>query len=51
MVVSPHEFRNSAAVWMTEAGIQMKQIADYPGHEDSNIMERVYARFSSAYQR
>ena len=51
MVVSPHEFRNSAAVWMTEAGFQMKQIADYPGLEDSNIMERVYARFSSAYQR
>ena len=51
MVVSPHEFQNSAAVWMAEAGVQMKQIADYPGHEDSNIMERVYARFSPAYQR
>jgi ABC-type transport system substrate-binding protein len=51
MAVSPHDFRHSAAVWMAEAGVSMKQIADYLGHEDSRITERVYARFSPAYQR
>lgn len=51
MAVSPHDFRHSAAVWMAQAGVSMKQIADYLGHEDSRITERVYARFSPAYQR
>jgi integrase len=51
MAVSPYDFRHSAAVWMAKAGVQVKRIADYLGHEDSRIMERVYARFRPAYQR
>jgi len=51
MAVSPHDFRHSAAVWMAEAGVQMKQIADCLSHEDSRITERVYARFRPACQR
>ena len=51
MVVSPHEFRHSAAVRIAEAGVQMKQNADYLGHQDSRITERVYAQPSPAYQR
>lgn len=44
--VSPHVFRHSAAVWMAEAGVSMKEISDYLGHGDSRITERVYARHS-----
>ena len=51
MAVSPHEFRHSAAVWMAEAGVQMKQIADYLGHKDSRITELGCARSRPAYQR
>ena len=43
---SPHVFRHSAAVWMAEAGISMKEIADFLGHGDSRISEKVYAKFS-----
>lgn len=45
-VVSPHDFRHSAAVWMAEDGVSMSEIARYLGHKDSRITERVYARFS-----
>lgn len=51
MAVSPHDFRHSAAVWMAQAGVPMKAIADYLGHEDSRITERVYARHSPAFLR
>lgn len=50
-VVSPHDFRHSAAVWMAEAGVPMKAIADFLGHEDSRLTERVYARFSPEFLR
>lgn len=45
-VVSPHDFRHSAAVWMAEDGVSMSEIARYLGHKDSRITERVYARYS-----
>ncbi len=44
--VSPHVLRHTAAVWMAESGISMAKIAQYLGHEDSRITERVYARFA-----
>lgn len=44
--VSPHVFRHSAAVWQAEAGVSMKEIADFLGHSDSRLTERVYARWS-----
>jgi integrase len=43
--------RHTAAVWMAEAGVPMPVIAQYLGHTDSRITERVYARFSPDYLR
>lgn len=47
--VTPHTLRHTAAVWMAEAGVPMAEIARFLGHEDSNITERVYAKFSPGY--
>lgn len=49
--VSPHMLRHSAAVWMAEGGVPMSEIAQYLGHSNSAITERVYARFSPGYLR
>lgn len=46
---TPHVMRHTAAVWMAEAGVPMPVIAQYLGHTDSRITERVYARFSPDY--
>jgi integrase len=46
---TPHMMRHSAAVWMAEAGTPMGQIAQFLGHSDSRITERVYARFSPSF--
>ncbi len=51
MIVSPHDFRHSAAVWMAQGGASMKQIADFLGHEDSRLTERVYAKFRPDFLR
>jgi integrase len=45
----PHMLRHTAAVWMAEAGEPMAVIAQYLGHSDSRITERVYARFSPQF--
>lgn len=44
--VTAHVFRHSAATWLAEAGVPMPEIAQFLGHSDSKITERVYARFS-----
>ncbi|MEJ0012429.1 MAG: site-specific integrase [Bauldia sp.] len=49
--VTPHVFRHTAAVWMAENGVPMAEIAQYLGHSDSRVTERVYARFSPDYLR
>lgn len=49
--VTPHVFRHSAAVWMAEGGESMSEIAQFLGHSDSRITERVYARFSPKHLR
>lgn len=49
--VSPHVLRHTAAVHMAEAGIPMSEIAQYLGHEDSRVTERVYARFRPEHLR
>lgn len=46
---SPHVLRHSAAVIMAEAGVPMPEIAQYMGHTDSRLTERVYARYSPDY--
>lgn len=49
--VTPHVLRHTAAVWMAEDGVDMEEIAQYLGHEDSRITRRVYARFSPQHLR
>lgn len=49
--VTPHVLRHSAAVWMAEGGRDMDEIAQYLGHSDSRITQRVYARYSPQYLR
>jgi integrase len=49
--VTPHVLRHTAAVWMAEGGITMPEIAQFLGHTDSRITERVYARFSPTHLR
>lgn len=46
---TPHMLRHSAAVWMAEADVPIGQIAQYLGHTDSRITERVYARFRPSF--
>ena len=46
---SPHVFRHSAGVWMAEAGRPMSEIAQFMGHSNTAVTERVYARFSADY--
>jgi integrase len=49
--VTPHVLRHSAAVWMAEGGRRMEEIAQYLGHSDSRITERVYAKYSPQFLR
>lgn len=49
--VTPHTLRHSAAVWMAAAGVDMARIAQYLGHTDSRVTERVYARFAPDHLR
>lgn len=46
---TPHVLRHTAAVWLAESGITMPEIAQYLGHSDSRITERIYARFSPGH--
>jgi integrase len=46
---TPHMMRHSAAVWMAEADTPFPQIAQFLGHTDSRITERVYGRFSPSF--
>lgn len=47
--VTAHVFRHSAATHMAEAGVPMEKIAQFLGHSDSRLTERVYARFSPTF--
>ena len=49
--IGAHIFRHSAAVWMAEADISMSVIAQYLGHSNTAVTERVYARYSPGYLR
>jgi integrase len=49
--VSPHVIRHSAAIHMASNGIGMAKIAQFLGHQDSRITERVYARFAPDHMR
>lgn len=41
-----HVLRHTACVWMAEAGVSMKEIADRAGHSSITTTERIYAKFS-----
>lgn len=49
--VTAHVFRHSAAVWMAEGGVAMAVIAQYLGHSNSAVTERVYARYSPDFMQ
>lgn len=49
--VSPHMLRHSAAVWLAEDGHDMTRIAQFLGHSNSRITEKVYARYSPDHLR
>jgi integrase len=46
---TPHVLRHTAAVWMAEAGVPIDEVAQFLGHSDSRITERVYARYSPGH--
>lgn len=47
--VSPHVLRHTAGVHMAEGGIPMSKIAQYMGHSNTSVTQRVYARFSPGH--
>lgn len=49
--VNAHLFRHSAAVWMAESGRSMSETAQFLGHSDTRITEKVYAKYSPDYLR
>jgi len=49
--VTPHTLRQTAAVWMAEAGVPMSEIAQYLAHTPTRVTEKVYARYSPDYLR
>ena len=50
-VTTAHLFRHSAAVWMAKSGCPMSEIAQFLGHSDTRITEKVYAKYSPDYLR
>lgn len=49
--VTPHVLRHTAAVHMAKRGVSMPMIAQYLGHSDDRITQRVYARFAPDHMR
>ena len=49
--VSAHVLRHTSAVWLAEAGRPMAEIAQFLGHSNSRVTERVYARYSPDHLR
>lgn len=49
--VSPHTLRHTAAVHLVAAGRPMSRVAQYLGHSNTSITERVYGRFAPDHLR
>ena len=47
--ISPHVLRHTAGVHMAEGGVPMSVIAQYLGHSNTSITERVYGRYSPEF--
>lgn len=48
---TPHVLRHTAAVWQAEDGHSMAEIAQFLGHKDDRITQRVYAKYSPQHLR
>jgi len=49
--VSPYTFRHSACVWMAMDDVPILEIAQFLGHTNARMVERVYGRFRPSYLR
>lgn len=49
--VTPYTLRHTGAVWAVEAGVNMAELSQFMGHEDSSTTEKHYARFSPGHLR
>jgi integrase len=48
---TPHDLRRSAARIMVEGGCPMEKVAQYLGHTNTSVTEKVYGRFSPDHLR
>lgn len=49
--VTPHTLRHTAATWMAQAGVPLRDVAGVLGHRDTRTTERVYAHHHPDHQR
>jgi len=49
--VTPHVLRHTAAVHLVAAGVPMQKVAQYLGHSNTFITERVYGRYAPDHLR
>jgi integrase len=49
--VTPHTLRHTAATWMAQAGVPLRDVAGVLGHRDTLTTERVYAHHHPDHMR
>lgn len=49
--VTPHVLRHTAATWMAQLGVPMREIAKFLGHKSESVTESVYAKHSPEWLR
>jgi integrase len=49
--VTPHTLRHTAAVHLVSNGIAMQKVAQYLGHSNTSVTERVYGRYAPDHLR
>lgn len=49
--ISPHTLRHTAAVHLVSNGVKMEKVAQYLGHSNTSVTERVYGRFAPDHLR
>lgn len=49
--ISPHTLRHTAAVHLVANGVPMQKVAQYLGHSNTSITERVYGRYAPDHMR
>lgn len=47
--VTPHIFRHSAATWMAMDDVRMAKIAEFLGHENTDITRKIYAHYQPSF--